>query len=180
IALNLASTYSLTGKKTVLIGGDLRRPMIGVDFNISQKKGLSTWLIGMHKLDEIIQTTEHEQFYVIPAGPVPPNPSELLNHKKLCEFISLLKERFDYIIIDSAPIGTVSDSYAFTEVADATIILVRQGESVKKILKTTLAEMNASGLNHAKIVVNDLQNGGGGNGFSYLYGNSTKYGYGSK
>lgn len=179
-ALNLASTYSLTGKNTVIIGGDLRRPTIGAFFDISQKKGLSTWLIGMHNLDEVIQTTKHEQLYVIPAGPVPPNPSELLNHKKLCEFISLLKERFDYIIIDSAPIGIVSDSYAWAEVADATIMLVRGGKSVMKILKTTLADINASGLNHANIVVNDLRDGGGSIDHSYLYRNSAKYGYSSK
>ena len=76
-AINLASVYSLLGKKTILVGFDLRKPKIFQDFNLSNEKGVSTWLIGKDNLQDIIQETSFENLSVISAGPIPPNPSEL-------------------------------------------------------------------------------------------------------
>ena len=117
---------------------------------------------------------------MIPSGPVPPNPAELLNSEKLPRFIKALKERFDYIIIDSAPIGAVSDSYMLAEVADVSIVMVRQGTSIRHALESTLDELKKTGLNHANILVNDLKTGPGFNGYPYRYGNYARYGYQSQ
>jgi tyrosine-protein kinase Etk/Wzc len=81
-AINLASAYSLMGKKTVLVGFDLRRPKIYTDFGIGNDQGVSTWLIGRDNLEDVIKTTTHENLSIIPAGPVPPNPSELISSGK--------------------------------------------------------------------------------------------------
>jgi capsular exopolysaccharide synthesis family protein len=101
----MASVYSLLGKKTVIVGFDLRKPKIHSDFTLSNEKGVATWLIGKDKLQDVIQETSYENLAVIASGPVPPNPSELTALDKTEELFKLLRERFDYIIVDSSPIG---------------------------------------------------------------------------
>ena len=93
-AINLASVYSLIGKKTVLVGFDLRKPKIYTDFGLGNEKGVSTWLIGKDGLQDIIKETPYENLFIIPAGPVPPNPSELTALEKTDELIRLLKEKY--------------------------------------------------------------------------------------
>jgi tyrosine-protein kinase Etk/Wzc len=156
-AINLASAYSLLGKKTILVGFDLRKPKIYQDFNISNDKGISTWLIGTTKLDEVINPTSYENLFVIPAGPVPPNPSELTALDKTDELIRLLKERFDYIIIDTSPIGFVSDTFHLASLADACILVVKPGMTLKDMLENTLKEINTSSIKAVNIVVNDFK-----------------------
>ena len=124
-AINIASAYSLMGKKTVLVGFDLRRPKIYTDFGITNEQGVSTWLIGRDSLDDVIKPTAHENLSLIPAGPVPPNPSELTSSAKTSELFTLLRERFDYIIIDSPPIGAISDTFYLATLADTCLIIVR-------------------------------------------------------
>jgi capsular exopolysaccharide synthesis family protein len=99
-SINLASAYSLLEKKTVLIGFDLRKPKIFQDFNLSNERGISTWLIGKDKIQDIIQETSFKNLSVIPAGPIPPNPSELTALGKTKELFTYLKEKFDFIIVD--------------------------------------------------------------------------------
>jgi tyrosine-protein kinase Etk/Wzc len=96
-AINLASAYSLLGKKTILVGFDLRKPKIFHEFNLDNDKGVSTWLIGKDKLEDIIKETSFENLFVILSGPVPPNPSELTSLEKTDELLKLLKESYDYI-----------------------------------------------------------------------------------
>jgi tyrosine-protein kinase Etk/Wzc len=175
-AMNLASAYSLMGKKTVLVGFDLRKPKIFDDFGISNDMGVSTWLIGKDKLDDIIKATDHENLSVIPAGPVPPNPSELTSSSKTDELFNLLKERFDYIIIDSPPIGSVSDTFHLATMADTSIIIVRQNKTIKYLLEGTVKDMITSDIKSITLVVNDI--GSKGKGYGYGYGEKYGYGYG--
>jgi capsular exopolysaccharide synthesis family protein len=174
VAANLASIYSFTSSKTVLIGGDLRRPNVFLQASKNCKKGLSTWLIDMHELEEITLSTENRNLWVIPAGPVPPNPAELLTHEKLLKLISLLKKKFDYIIIDSAPIGIISDTYALARVVDATLLVVRSNKTTKKILRNTLEETKVTGLNHICLLMNDIRNGSGYYGYDRAYGSYSR------
>ena len=94
-----------------------------MDFNLNNEKGVSTWLIGQDRFDDIIQETPFKIFSVIPAGPIPPNPSELTALEKTGELLSLLKESYDYIV-DSSPIGLVSDTFHVASLADACILVV--------------------------------------------------------
>ena len=169
-AINLASVYSLLGKKTILVGFDLRKPGISQDFDLSNEKGVSTWLIGKDKLEDIIQETSFENLSVITAGPVPPNPSELIALEKTDEFLKLLKEKYDFIVIDSSPIGIVSDTYHLASLADACLLIIRPGKTLKDILVATLGEITGSGTKGLSLVINDIQS-------ETHYGYGKKYGY---
>ena len=159
------------GKKTVLIGFDLRRPKIYSDFGLGNEQGVSTWLIGKDELQNIIKETSFENLFIIPAGSVPPNPSELTSLEKTGELIRLLKDKFDYIIIDSSPIGTVSDSFHLASLADVCLLIVRQNMTLKDLLENTLKELKISDIKNMSIVVNDLEP-------NYKrYGYDGRYGY---
>ena len=178
-AINLASAYSLMGKRTVLVGFDLRRPKIYTDFGITNDQGVSTWLIGRDSLDDIIKATNHENLSVIPAGPIPPNPSELTSSAKTDELFNLLKERFDYIIIDSSPIGSVSDTFHLATLADTCIIIVRQNKTLKDLLERTVNDLKISDIKSTSLVINDISFEGKGYGYGGKYGYGYGYGYGN-
>jgi tyrosine-protein kinase Etk/Wzc len=156
IAINLASAYSLIGKKTVLVGYDLRKPKIYNDFGLENNNGISTWLLGKDGLQDIIKETSYENLSIIPAGPVPPNPSELTVREKTNELISLLKERFECVIIDSSPIGVVSDALPLIPNADVCLLIVRQNMTLKYLLESTIKEMKLCYPQILNIVLNDL------------------------
>ena len=173
-SINLASVYSIMGKKTVLVGFDLRRPRIYTDFGIGNEQGVSTWLIGRDNLEDIIKTTTHENLSIIPAGPVPPNPSELTSSAKTDELLNLLKERFDCIIIDSPPIGTVSDTFYLAALADTCLIIVRLNKTTKEMIERTVNDLKISDIKSSSLVINDI----GSEGRGYGYGGKYGYGYG--
>ncbi len=170
-SINLASAYSLLGKKTILIGSDLRKPKIFMDFNLTNEKGLSTWLIGKDSLEDIIQETSFENLSIVSSGPVPPNPSELIALDKADELIKLLKEKYDYIIIDSSPIGLVSDTFHLASMADACLLVIRPDHTLRDVLEMTLNEINTSSIKSISLVINDIQSN------SRHYGYGEKYGY---
>jgi capsular exopolysaccharide synthesis family protein len=170
-AINLASAYSLLGKRTILVGFDLRKPKIYEDFGLSNDKGVSTWLIGRDRLHDCIQKTSFENLSVIPAGPVPPNPSELTALNRTSELFALLKEEFDYIIIDSSPIGIVSDTIHLASMADTCLLIVRPGHTLRDMLEQTIREVNSNGIKGASLVINASST------TNKHYGYGEKYGY---
>jgi capsular exopolysaccharide synthesis family protein len=171
-ALNLASAYALAGNKTVLVSFDLRKPRRYDEFGINNEIGLSTYLIGRDKLDEIIKETGHENLHLIPAGPVPPNPAELASPDKTKALFDELRKMYDFIIIDSAPIGAVSDTYALASSADAVIILVRHNRTIKQLLKDTMEDCRTNGITNMSILMNDIRSD------MRMYGYRGRYGYG--
>jgi Mrp family chromosome partitioning ATPase len=107
---------------------------------------------------------------------VPPNPSELTSSFKTSELFNLLKERFDYIIIDSPPIGTVSDTFHLATLADTCLLIVRQNQTLKNLLEGTVKDLQISNVQSLSLVVNDI--GAEGKGYGYGYGSKYGYGYG--
>ena len=172
-SINLASVYSLLNKKTVLVGFDLRKPKIFQDFGLSNEKGVSTWLIGQDKIQDIIQTTRFENLSVISSGPIPPNPSELTALGKTEELFRFLRERYDYIIVDTSPIGLVSDTYHLASMADTVLLVVRPGKTLRELFYRTLMEIRSSGTKGVGLLVNDLQAGSGHYGYGEKYGYTT-------
>ena len=168
-SINLASVYSLMGKKTVLVGFDLRRPKIYTDFGLDNDHGVSTWLIGKDGLQDVIKETTYENLFIIPAGPLPPNPSELTALEKTDELIRLLKEKYECIIIDSSPIGTVSDTFHLASLADTCILIVRQNMTLKDLLENTVKELKISNIKSISLVVNDLESSYGYRRYEYSY-----------
>jgi tyrosine-protein kinase Etk/Wzc len=125
-SVNLAASFTLLNKKVVIIGCDLRRPKVHLSFsNITNAIGLTTYLIGRSSLADIIQKTDYENLHVITAGPIPPNPSELLQTEDMRQLLETLKAEYDYVIIDSAPVGLVSDSLTIMEMSDINLYIIR-------------------------------------------------------
>ncbi|MES2267294.1 MAG: polysaccharide biosynthesis tyrosine autokinase [Bacteroidota bacterium] len=129
VAVNLSSTLSLIDKKVVLIGADLRRSKLHKTFKVPNDAGLSTYLSRQSSLEDIIIKTPQENLDLITSGPVPPNPSELLHSARMDELIKDLKTRYDIIMIDTAPIGLVSDAIPLIRASDINIFVIRSGKS---------------------------------------------------
>lgn len=175
-AINLASAYSLAGKKTLLIGFDLRRPMLSKSFELNGEAGLTNFLIGKESLDDVIHETDFENLHIIPSGPIPPNPGELSSSNKIKDLFSTLKDRYDFIVVDSAPIGVVSDIYLVASISDAMLLMIRHGHTKKNVLSATLSEVQGSGISGLSLIVNDVNS----KGSSYRYAYKYKYEYKSK
>jgi capsular exopolysaccharide synthesis family protein len=166
-ATNIATVFALSEKKTVIVGLDLRKPKIFYDFNLSNTVGVVNYLIGQHSIESIIQNTHIPFLDVVTSGPIPPNPSELILGENLKLLLDDLKSRYDYVILDTPPIGLVSDALSFASMCDATIFVVRQNVT-KKDMISIVNEKNTNGeLQNVSLVLN---------GFS----NKIKHGYGYK
>jgi len=129
VAINLTSTLSLIDKKVILVAADLRRSRMHHTFNVPNDMGLSNYLAHQNSLDDIIQHSKQENLDFIVSGPVPPNPSELLHHPRMTELVNELKLRYDIIMIDTAPIGLVSDAIPLIRMSDINIFVIRSGKS---------------------------------------------------
>jgi capsular exopolysaccharide synthesis family protein len=158
-AINLASSFALFNKKVVLIGLDIRKPILGDYMHIEKNKGVSLYLSDPnYKLNDIIISSGiHSSLKVIPAGPVPPNPAELLMSNRLEELISELKKEFDYIIIDSAPVGVVSDTFLINRVVDLSIYVSRQNYTPKDMIETINDIHNNQRLTNMGLVLNGVE-----------------------
>ena len=182
ISINLAISYTLTDKKVALLELDLRKPRLSALLNVSRDPGISNYLVGKIPIEGIIKETGIKNLFIISAGAIPPNPSELILSAKFKEMIEELKKRFDYLIIDSAPIGPVSDSLLLKDYADTTIFVVRHNATPKMYLKLIDNLLKQKKFKNMCIVFNGLKRRGiGGNyGYgSYGYGNyGFGYGYG--
>ena len=174
-AINVASIYALYGKKTVLLGFDLRKPKLFKEFGLNNNIGLSSFLSNKEPFDSIIQsTTAIPSLDIITSGPIPPNPAELIASEKCDELFKLLRERYDYIIIDTPPVGLVTDAFLLMKHSDVNLFIVRQGVTNKNIFGTIIKDMESRGLKMS-IVLNGIQTN---KGYGYGYGKKYGYGYG--
>ena len=183
-SINIASIYALYGKKTLLLGFDMRKPKLFQEFGLSNNIGLSSYLSNRNSLDEVIQNSgKIDSLDLITSGPIPPNPAELIASDKCNELFDELKQRYDYIIIDTPPLGLVTDAFLLMKYSDANIYIVRQGHTDKNIFASIIQDIEQRGLK-VNIVINGIhQEGGYGYGkyhYGYGYGYSYGYGYGSK
>jgi capsular exopolysaccharide synthesis family protein len=177
--LNIATVLAMAGKRTVILGADLRRPKLFDDLKLNNDAGLSQYLSGMVGLEEVIQTSEIENLFLIAGGPMPPNPSELLIRPAMAELMVLLKERFDFVIIDTPPLTFVTDAFVLSSFADHTLFVIRQDFTPRAALHH-LDEFYTTGkLARISVLFNDLRKSGlgyGYGGYGYGYGYSYKYG----
>ena len=176
-SINLASVFAVSGKKTILVGVDLRKPKIAEEFGFSPTDlGLVHYLVGQKTPEEIIKKTKYENFDVLLSGPVPPNPSELLLSQETANVMAYLREHYDYIILDAPPIGAVSDAQELFQYADSIVYLVRQGHTEKGLLKIIEGKHERGEVKNISYVLNDFSfSKRNGYGYGYGYGG---YGYG--
>ncbi len=177
VTMNLASIFALSNHKTILIGGDLRKPKLHNSFKLDKNQGLSNYLINKSNLEDIINKTNIKTLDVIASGPIPPNPAELLDSPKMNELITILNKKYDYVIIDTPPIGLVTDGVILMQHADANLYIVRHNYSKIKSLSVVNNIFKNKNISNLNIVINDYtQNEGYGYGYGYGYGNDG-YGY---
>lgn len=141
--VNLAVNFALSGLKCAIINYDLRRPRLEKALNLPRgHKGITDYLVFNAEMDEIIQKTDIDNLFCITSGSIPPNPTELISTKKNKELIDEMKNRFDMILIDTAPVGCVADCRTLMPYADAFLFIVRANHTEYKHLKTTLDSLN--------------------------------------
>lgn len=187
VSLNLAGTLSIIDKKVILIAADLRKSKLHYAFGSDNHIGLSSYLSNQADLGDIIFTDERHNIDYITSGPVPPNPSELLHHKSMGTLIEKLRESYEYIIIDTAPVGLVSDSVPLIRKADINLFIIRSG--VSKFRAATIPDRLSKeyGLNNIAIILNSFgdeklhaniytTNYAHSNTGTYYYSNYTGYG----
>lgn len=187
VSLNLAGTLSIIEKKVILIAADLRKSKLHKAFGSDNKVGLSTYLSKQNNLEEIINRDVKHNIDYITSGPVPPNPSELLHSNHIQELIATLRLTYEYIIIDTAPVGLVSDSIPLIRQADVNLFIIRSGVSKNRAASIPDRLSKEYGLNNIAIILNSFGNEklhsniyttnyAYGNTGTYYYSNYTGYG----
>lgn len=176
ISTNLGATLAISGKRTVILEFDLRKPKIMSGLNLTKGYGITNYLIGSANLEQLPQQVPQlDNLFVIACGPVPPNPAEILLTKKISELFEWLHEQFDAIIIDTAPIGLVSDSVALSRYADMTLYVIRQRYTFKKQVNFFDEQYRQKKLPKMALLINDVVTKGASSYYGYGGG---KYGYG--
>lgn len=157
-AINLAASLASSGKKTILLGFDLRKPRIHNYLDLENKAGVSNYLSGKASLDEIIVKTKQPNLSLISSGAIPPNPAELITTIKTKELFAELKKQYDFIIIDTPPIGLVADALLLQRESDLNLYVVRQGYSKREFLRQANDLYSTSKLHNLSLVVNGVDN----------------------
>lgn len=187
VASNLAVSLAMLGKRTVLLGLDMRKPKIHTLFGADNSKGLSTYFIGRDKWEDIVETTYVPNLSIMPSGPIPPNPAELLASEKTYELVAALKQEFDFIVIDSPPIAVVTDAVLISQHCDTTLFVLRHRFTSRNVLDLVEDLSKSKTITNMALLLNDFKkprgygygyNYGYGYGYSYGYGYNNSYGYG--
>jgi tyrosine-protein kinase Etk/Wzc len=156
ISFNLAASIASMGYKTLIVDCDLRRGTLHEKFKIDNTLGLSTYLVNKSLVDDIIVGTFVPNLFFIPAGPVLPNPAELIESSASDKLFNYLKVHFDYIIIDSSPVGAVADSYLLMKYASKTLLISRFDYTRKDIFAEVIKGLETNKLTNYELVFNDV------------------------
>lgn len=176
ISVNLAAILATLGKKVLLIGLDLRKPRIHKILDTDNENGMSYYLCGLKKFDEVIYNTQIENLFYAPAGHIPPNPAELIESDLMKTFINQAKNIYDFIIIDTPPIAIVTDALLVSNLTDLYLFVVRQRYSSKNTLGLIEEIYNHDSIKNMGIIMNDISLTGY-YGYGLRYGYAPGYGY---
>ena len=183
LSTNLASLYAMTGKKVLLIDFDLRKPNVHTKLGLENGSGISNYLIGDCELKDILVKDTPFGFDFMRAGTIPPNPGELVHADKVAEMMVDLRQKYDFIIMDTSPIGLVPDAYALIEQSDMCLFVIRCMQTNKSFCKQTLEQMSEviESPEKVQLILSDIPTTGRhsyGSGYGYGYGGYGGYGYG--
>ncbi len=175
LTMNLATSLALLDKKVLVIELDIRRPKFGLFIDVPHEWGMTMFLSGHQTADNLIKPSGiHPNLFMINAGPIAPNPNELLAKSKLDQLIKDLREQFDYILVDTAPVGLVSDSLMLNRIADVNLYVVRADYTPKKNIEDATIIYNQGRLKNMYFILNSVDF----NKRTYRYGYGKRYGYG--
>ena len=178
ISTNMGAVLALSGKKTVIMEFDIRKPKIVSGLDLKRKMGITNYIIGRASFNDLVVKVEGiDNLYVIPCGPIPPNPAEILLDSRLDRLMEEVKANFEVVIMDTAPVGLVSDAISLSRFSDCTLYVIRQGYTFRKQLGLIDELYRAKKLPSLSLLLNDVKIGGGYYGGYGYYGSS--YGYGA-
>ncbi len=182
IAINLAGVIAFSGKKVVILDLDMRKPKIHIGFNVENEHGMSTILIGKDKAEDCIRHSNLANLDFITAGPIPPNPAELIISPRMDQLIEYLKKNYDIIICDTPPVGIVIDGIPVIRKADYPLYILRANYSRKMFIVQINKLINESRIKNIAVILNGVELSrvkyGYGYGYSYGYGYGYGYSYG--
>jgi capsular exopolysaccharide synthesis family protein len=170
-ASNLSLKLAESGKRVVLLEADLSNPSLYEKFTNNGLKGISDYLLGKAEVDEIIKQTEYSNLSIVPAGGVTTNSAKLLMNGRIESLLKDLEKRYDYVIIDSAPVGILTDAYILSPYCDATLYIVRQNYTPRVFVQRIMDENNRiNKLKNVAIVFNGIQPKAFSQDQTYAYG----------
>jgi len=172
ISANLATILEMAHYKTLLINLDIRKPTLHKFFSLNNNIGMSNYLDGQYTADDIILQTEFANLDIITSGPIVDNPSELVLSKRLPILLEKLKSKYDYIIIDTAPIGIVTDTKTIIPYCDLNLIILREKYAKKNFILTLEQMIKKHNFKNVGLLLNasNIEGGEYGYGYSYEYG----------
>ncbi len=182
ITSNLAISFALLGKKVILIGMDIRKPRLAELFQLNNHHNGITPLLAMADPTEedvkaqIMKSGVNDNLDILMAGPIPPNPAEILGRQQLDKVIDVLKKEYDYVLLDTAPVGLVTDTLIINRVADMTIAVVRADYTPKENVQMLTGLAQEGKLANAAVVINGLDMSKKKYGYYYGYGKYAHYG----
>lgn len=181
VSFNLARSLAESGKKVLFVDADLRKSVLVGRYRVSGEiHGLSHYLAGQCKLDEVIYATNVNRLHIIFSGVVPPNPAELLDGKLFKTVVSMFKNHYDYVVIDTPPLGSVIDAAIVAQNADAAVLVIGSGDISRRFAKITLEQLKKTSCKILGVVLNkvDLRTKSfQSKYYGKYYGNYGEYGY---
>ena len=154
---NLGVSFAKIDKKVLLIDADLRNPSISKMFDTSNTQGLMDILLGKRNIQDCVKKTKQENLYILTGGTIPPNPAEVLSSKKMSEFIESIKDEYDYIFIDSPPVGVVSDASIISAYSDGVIFVVGANEVDSNLAKIAKERLDSVKANIVGVILNKFK-----------------------
>ena len=170
ITANLAAITQMAGSKSIILNLDLRKPNLHGYFDLRNNKGMSSYLSGEDTVQDIIFATKYTNLHVITSGPIPENPAELILSSRLTELLDILKKRYDYIFIDSAPVGLVSDTIHLMKLADLNLIVFREGKAEKSFVSVLENISEKNNLKNIGFILNHSSTKNSKDAYGYGYG----------
>lgn len=175
VSANIATTFAKQGLHTLLVDSDLRRPTVDATFGIDNPQGLSNYLSECNfDINSIIYKTSVKNLYVMPSGPIPPNPSELIGSKRMAELIKKLSDQLDLVIFDAPPVLSVTDAQIVSTNVDGTILVVRANKTEKAAVKEAVRLIKQVGGHIIGTILNDVEVKGSGYYGYYGYSKGSK------
>jgi len=174
--LNLAISFAQTGQKVLLIDADLRRPSLAKLLVEKATPGLSNVLVGMCRPEDAIRESPFPNLDILLSGEIPPNPSELLGNHRMKNLIDQMSQVYDYILVDTPPVGIVADTCVVASYLDGVLFLIRQGRTEKDIVARGVRQLEMSDAKLMGFVLNGAEQEGGTK-YKYKYRYQYKYGY---
>ncbi len=179
-AINLGIAMAQSGNRVLIIDTDMRRPRLHKAFGVSNEVGVSSLVVGEGKLDAALKSTEVPGLFLLPCGPIPPNPAELMHTKAFGDLLEQLGEKFDRLILDSPPVGAVADAVVLATRVDGVVVVLKAGRTHRDMAKRTVKALRDVNANIYGAVLNDVNLERSKYG-DYYYGYAYRYyGYGEK